>query len=114
MIKLNFFIQGEYNVNKDFIDIIYCNRFTSEKSIFIFFNKNIQPYKPITYHYELLINKKVLILFGEHDWVPIKQAEDLKKLLGDDVSIDTVSNSGHLLHVDNPKEVILKILKFLE
>ncbi len=61
-----------------------------------------------------MVNKKILFLFGENDWVPFRQAEDLKKLLGDNIMIEIISDSGHLLHVDNPKEVILKMFKFLE
>jgi hypothetical protein len=59
--------KAEHKVNRLFINTIYKNRFTAEAAIFIFFNKNIQPYKPIIYHYDVLQGKKILMLYGSHE-----------------------------------------------
>jgi pimeloyl-ACP methyl ester carboxylesterase len=122
-IALNMFIErkfvgitdkAEYEVNRLFIHTIYKNRFTAEAAIFIFFNKNIQPYKPIIYHYDVLQGKKILMLYGDRDWVPMKPAEEMQRVLGSNVEIDTVSNSNHMVHVSNPEELASKVVGFLE
>jgi pimeloyl-ACP methyl ester carboxylesterase len=104
----------EYEVNRLFIHTIYKNQFTAESAIFIFFNKNLQPYKPIVYHYDVLLEKKILMLYGDRDWVPMEPAEEMRKVLGVNVEIDTVSNSNHMVHASNPEELASKVLDFLE
>jgi hypothetical protein len=59
------------------LHILFRNHSGSEKAIFAFFNKNLQAYKPITYYYEFLKNKPVLILYGGDDWCPKSHAEDV-------------------------------------
>jgi pimeloyl-ACP methyl ester carboxylesterase len=104
----------EYEINRLFIQSIYKNKFTAESAIFVFFNKNLQPYKPIVYHYDVLIEKKILMLYGDRDWVPMKPAEEMQRVLGESVEIDTVSNSNHMVHVSNPEELASKVFDFLE
>jgi len=89
---------------------MFRNHSTSENAIYNFFDKNLRAYKPITYSYELLKDTKILFLYGDRDWCPIKHAQDLQRLLPDNVEIETVSSSGHVIYGDNHNEMIDKIL----
>ena len=57
--------------------LLMRNKICSEKSIFALFDRNLQPYKPITFLYELLKDINILILYGDNDWSPRSQAEDV-------------------------------------
>lgn len=56
---------------------LFNRRTSSEYSIFSFFNKNLQAYKPINYFSEILKEKKILILYGKDDWSPVSHAEEV-------------------------------------
>jgi pimeloyl-ACP methyl ester carboxylesterase len=46
--------------------------------------------------------------------VPMKPAEEMQRLLGSSVEIDTVGNSNHMVHVSHPEELARKVVSFLE
>jgi pimeloyl-ACP methyl ester carboxylesterase len=54
------------------------------------------------------------MLYGDRDWVPMKPAEEMQRVLGDNVEIDTVSNTTHMVHIGNPEELAAKVIEFLE
>jgi hypothetical protein len=60
--------------------LLMRNKISSEQAIFHFFDRNLQPYKPITFYCEKLKDIRILILYGDKDWSPRSQAEDVKIL----------------------------------
>lgn len=88
------------------------NHYSSEKAIYLFFNKNLMAYKPISFYSECLQNIPVLILYGDRDWSPVDQGKELVSLLGKNSKVDFVSDSGHMLSSDNFEELSSKILEF--
>ncbi len=71
------FIQDELETNIDLMHLLMRNKISSEQAIFGFFDRNLQPYKPITFCYELLKEIPILVLYGDGDWSPRSQAEDV-------------------------------------
>lgn len=88
------------------------NHYSSEKAIYLFFNKNLQAYKPISYYHECFANIPILILYGDKDWAPVDQGQELVDLIGEHAKIDYVTNSGHMLCSDNHEELTAKIIEF--
>jgi len=107
-------IKEEFLVFRDFLNVMFRNDAGSEQAGFNFFDKNLRAYKPLTFYYENLKDTKILILYGDVDWSPIKHAEELQKLLPDTVEIDMVTKSGHVLYTDNYEECTQKIIAFFE
>jgi len=103
----------EFFVYRDFLNCLFRNQSCSEKAIFQFFDKNLRAFKPITYYAEFLKDVKILFLYGDIDWCPSRHAQDLRDLIPDNVEIDTVSDSGHLLYNDNYDELVEKMLAYL-
>jgi len=55
-----------------------------------------------------------LFLYGDVDWCPISHALDLKELSPENVEIETVSDSGHMIQTDNFNELSEKIFVYLK
>ncbi len=70
-------IQEEFIILRDFLKNLLKHFSWSENTIFAFFNKNIRAYKPITYYYESLKDLKIQIQYGDRDWCPVQQGEDV-------------------------------------
>jgi len=103
----------EFIVYKDFQNVLMRNKSSSEKAIFNFFDKNLRAFKPLTFYYDIIQDLRILVLYGDVDWCPVKQSMDLKDLSPDNIEIGIVSDSGHLLYTDNHKELCDKILSYL-
>jgi len=104
----------EFIAYRDFLNCLFRNKSCSEKAIFNFFDKNLRAFKPLTYYYEFLKDIKILFLYGDVDWCPTRHALDLKELCPNNIDIDIVSESGHLLYNDNYEEMTDKILAYLQ
>lgn len=106
--------QEENDVFASLMQGVFKLKATSENLIYKFFNGNIQAYKPVCFYYESFEKIKIDFIYGDSDWNPIEHAEELKKLLPNNVDIEVLDESGHLLNCDNPKgltETVLRILK---
>jgi len=60
-----------------------------------------------------LKNVPVLFLYGDTDWMKIDGAHQNKEINSQNVVIEIVSNAGHQLYFDNPKETAEKIFSGL-
>ena len=45
------------------------------------FNSKLQANKPIIYYHQVLKDIKILLLYGNDDWNPLKHAQEVEKLL---------------------------------
>ncbi|CAG9332200.1 unnamed protein product [Blepharisma stoltei] len=60
-----------------------------------------------------LKNVPILFLYGDTDWMKIDGAHQNKEINSQNVVIEIVSNAGHQLYFDNPKETAEKIFSGL-
>jgi pimeloyl-ACP methyl ester carboxylesterase len=90
------------------------NKDGSDKCIFILFDKNLQANKPLNIYHDELKDVDILILYGDRDWCPAKHGEEFKNMFSqNNVTIDYVKDSGHLIQTDNYDELSEKIIKYL-
>nr|ADE75703.1 unknown [Picea sitchensis] len=61
-----------------------------------------------------VINKDVLIVWGEHDQIfPMDKAFQLKKHLRDQAELVVMKNASHIPHIENPQEFNAVVKNFL-
>jgi len=85
---------------KDFLNLIMRNVCCSEKAGLYLFDKDFRPYKPLTQHFKTIKDINILFFYGENDWNPKQNADDLKQLIPS-VQIETVPESGHNMFFEN-------------
>ncbi|CAG9324077.1 unnamed protein product [Blepharisma stoltei] len=67
----------------------------------------LYPHAPLC---DRLKNIPIVFLFGDQDWMSSQGAHQNKEVNQSNVIIETVSNAGHQLYLDNPKETAEKII----
>ena len=87
------------------------NKPSSEKCLGYLFNMGPMSERPLLPIFEQLHGKmRICIMFGSTDWMDFQLTTERIRQKQLDISIETISNSGHQLPFENPLEVSRNVL----